>query len=146
MGELRLHSFNAIPHLANRSFAPIDKDDKETMEFEFSPKVKDLQKRLAAFMEEHIYPNEAKYQEHCDGPNRWRPVPVIEELKPKARAAGLWNLFLAGERTRRRVDESGICSTVRDHGALAAWVRKFSTARRRIRETWKCWSVTGRRS
>jgi acyl-CoA dehydrogenase len=69
------------------------------MEFEFSPKVKDLQKRLAAFMDEHIYPNEAKYQEHCDGPNRWQPVPVIEELKPKARAAGLWNLFLpASER------------------------------------------------
>jgi len=69
------------------------------MEFEFSPKVKDVQKRLAAFMDEHIYPNEAKYQEHCDGPNRWQPVPVIEELKPKARAAGLWNLFLpASER------------------------------------------------
>ncbi len=64
------------------------------MDFEFSPKVKVLQKRLAAFMEEHIYPGEAKYQEHCDGPNKWQPVPVIEELKPKARAAGLWNLFL----------------------------------------------------
>ncbi len=64
------------------------------MEFEFSPKVIDLQKRLAAFMDEHIYPNEAKYQEHCDGQNRWQPVPVIEELKPQARAAGLWNLFL----------------------------------------------------
>jgi acyl-CoA dehydrogenase len=64
------------------------------MEFEFSPKVKDLQKRLTAFMEEHIYPSEAKYREHCEGPGRWQPVPVIEELKPKARAAGLWNLFL----------------------------------------------------
>ncbi len=64
------------------------------MEFEFSPKVKDLQKRLAAFMEEHIYPSEAKYKQHGEGPDRWRPVPIIEELKPKARAAGLWNLFL----------------------------------------------------
>ena len=64
------------------------------MDFEFSPKVKDLQKRLTAFMDEHIYPNESKYQEHCEGPDRWQPVPVIEELKPKARAAGLWNLFL----------------------------------------------------
>jgi acyl-CoA dehydrogenase len=45
-------------------------------------------------MDEHIYPNEAKYKEHCRGLNRWQPVPVIEELKPKARAAGLWNLFL----------------------------------------------------
>ena len=64
------------------------------MEFEFSPKVKDLQKRVAAFMEEHVYPSESQYQEHCEGPHRWQPVPVIEELKPKARAAGLWNLFL----------------------------------------------------
>ena len=64
------------------------------MDFEFSPKVKDLQKRVTAFMEEHVYPNESKCLEHCAGPNRWQPVPVIEELKPKARAAGLWNLFL----------------------------------------------------
>jgi acyl-CoA dehydrogenase len=69
------------------------------MDFDFSPKVKDLQKRLTAFMEEHIYPNEAKYQQHSEGPDRWQPVPIIEELKPKARAAGLWNLFLpASER------------------------------------------------
>jgi acyl-CoA dehydrogenase len=64
------------------------------MEFEFTPKVKDIQKRLTAFMQEHIYPNEAKYEQHCNGPDRWQPVPIIEELKPKARAAGLWNLFL----------------------------------------------------
>jgi len=64
------------------------------MVFDFSGKVKDLQRRLTAFMEEHVYPNEAKYREHCQGANKWKPVPVIEELKPKARAAGLWNLFL----------------------------------------------------
>jgi acyl-CoA dehydrogenase len=64
------------------------------MEFEFPDKVKELQKRLTAFMDEHVYPNESKYEEHCQGPNRWQPVPVIEALKPKARAAGLWNLFL----------------------------------------------------
>jgi acyl-CoA dehydrogenase len=69
------------------------------MDFEFSDKMKDLQKRLTAFMEEHVYPNEARFHEHCQAPNRWQPVPVIEELKPKARAAGLWNLFLpASER------------------------------------------------
>ena len=64
------------------------------MPFEFSDRVKDLQKRLTAFMEAHIYPNEPRYHEHVLGPNRWQPVPVIEELKPEARAAGLWNLFL----------------------------------------------------
>jgi acyl-CoA dehydrogenase len=64
------------------------------MEFDFSPRVKELQTRLSTFMEQHIYPNEARYHEHTQGPDRWKPVPVIEELKPKARAAGLWNLFL----------------------------------------------------
>lgn len=64
------------------------------MNFEFTSKVKDLQRRLASFMEEHIYPNERKFYEHAEGANRWQPMPIIEELKPRARAAGLWNLFL----------------------------------------------------
>jgi acyl-CoA dehydrogenase len=64
------------------------------MDFEYSPRVKELQKKLVAFMDEHIYPNEKAWYDHCNGPDRWQPVPIIEELKPKARAAGLWNLFL----------------------------------------------------
>ncbi len=64
------------------------------MDFEYSPRVKDLQKRLDAFMAEHIYPNEPKYYAHVRSDKRWEPVPVIEELKPLAKKAGLWNLFL----------------------------------------------------
>ena len=64
------------------------------MNFEYSPKVQELRKRLIAFMEEHIYPNEKTYYAHVKGDKRWEPVPIIEELKPKARKAGLWNLFL----------------------------------------------------
>jgi len=63
------------------------------MAFEFSAKSKDLQKRLTAFMEEHIYPNEKRFHDEIAA-NRWSPTRIIEELKPKARAAGLWNLFL----------------------------------------------------
>jgi acyl-CoA dehydrogenase len=63
------------------------------MQFEHSAKVKDLQKRLAAFMDEHIYPNEKRYHDEIEA-NRWQPTKIIEELKPKARSAGLWNLFL----------------------------------------------------
>jgi acyl-CoA dehydrogenase len=63
------------------------------MNFEHSSKVKDFQQRLVAFMDEHIYPNEARYHHEIEQ-NRWVPVKVIEELKPKARAVGLWNLFL----------------------------------------------------
>ena len=64
------------------------------MDFEYSPKVQELRKRLSAFMEEHIYPNDHKWWDHVKSDKRWEPVPIIEELKPKARAAGLWNLFL----------------------------------------------------
>jgi acyl-CoA dehydrogenase len=64
------------------------------MHFQHSPKVIDLQKRLSAFMAEHVYPNEHKLHEHERSPWRWQPVQIIEDLKPKARAAGLWNLFL----------------------------------------------------
>ena len=68
------------------------------MDFDFSPKVRQLQQRVAAFMEAHVYPAEARFEAEMDAfraaGNAWQPAPVIEELKSKARAAGLWNLFL----------------------------------------------------
>jgi acyl-CoA dehydrogenase len=66
------------------------------MNFEFSPKVTDLQKRLHAFMNEHIYPNEQRFHEEVKR-DRWKPTKIIEELKPKAHAADLWNLFLPND-------------------------------------------------
>ena len=63
------------------------------MDFAFSGKVRDLQRRLQAFMDEYIYPNEPRFYEEIER-NRWVPTRVIEELQSKARAAGLWNLFL----------------------------------------------------
>ena len=66
------------------------------MSFEPSDKVKTLIERLQAFMDEEIYPNEEIYWDQLNGAqDRWQPVPIVEALKPKARAAGLWNLFLA---------------------------------------------------
>ena len=64
------------------------------MNFDFSPKVQDLRQRLLAFMDEHIYPNEALFREQIAEGDRWAPPPILDELKPKARAQGLWNLFL----------------------------------------------------
>lgn len=64
------------------------------MAFEPSPRVVDLQQRLSDFMEEHIYPNEERHLQEAETLGPWKILPVIEELKPKARAAGLWNLFL----------------------------------------------------
>ena len=68
------------------------------MDFSYSPRTQQLRERLMAFMDEHLYPNEARYWQELEANTqagrRWTPLPVIEELKPKARAAGLWNLFL----------------------------------------------------
>ncbi len=64
------------------------------MNFDYTLRVKELQKKLLTFMEEHIYPNEKLYYKQIAEGDRWQPVGIIEELKPKARAAGLWNLFL----------------------------------------------------
>src|SRR4029453_5569217 len=65
-----------------------------SMQFEHSAKVSDLQRRLSAFMDEHVYPNERTYHHQIADGDRWQPTAIVEELKPKARAAGLWNLFL----------------------------------------------------
>jgi acyl-CoA dehydrogenase len=67
------------------------------MNFDFSDKVKDLQKKVSAFMQEHVNPREARFfeeiaQNRAKG-NAWIPTRIVEELKPKARAAGLWNLW-----------------------------------------------------
>ncbi|WP_395142291.1 acyl-CoA dehydrogenase family protein [Schlegelella aquatica] len=68
------------------------------MDFDYSPRTKELQAKLRAFMDEHIYPNEGRYwaeiEANTRAGKRWTPLQLIEELKPKAQAAGLWNLFL----------------------------------------------------
>ncbi len=67
------------------------------MNFDFSPKVQEIQQKLTAFMDEHIFPNEARFFQEIEANRKagdaWQPTKIIEELKPKARAAGLWNLW-----------------------------------------------------
>lgn len=68
------------------------------MNFEFSDKVKALIARVEAFMDEHVYPNEKAYHDFVHDPaNLWKEWPGMEDLKAKARAEGLWNLFLPHE-------------------------------------------------
>jgi acyl-CoA dehydrogenase len=64
------------------------------MQFEPSAKVSTLSNALVAFMEAHIYPNERRFHDEINSGNRWQPTRIVEELKPLARQAGLWNLFL----------------------------------------------------
>ena len=67
------------------------------MNFEYSDKVKDLQKKVSSFMQEHVNPRESRFfeeiAENRAKGNAWIPTRIVEELKPKARAAGLWNLW-----------------------------------------------------
>ena len=64
------------------------------MHFDYSDKVKALQKRVGDFMAEHVYPNEATFLRQIGEGERWQPTRIVEELKEKAKAAKLWNLFL----------------------------------------------------
>jgi acyl-CoA dehydrogenase len=68
------------------------------MEFEHSPRTEELQARLTAFMSAHVYPNESLYGEQVEKIARYKTPPITQELKKKAKAEGLWNLFLPGDR------------------------------------------------
>ena len=84
------------------------------MDFEFSARTKDFEQRLRAFMDEHVYPNESRFEQEIQR-NRWQPSRVIEELKPKARAVGLWNLFLpndAGGAGLTNLEYAPLCETM----------------------------------
>jgi acyl-CoA dehydrogenase len=64
------------------------------MNFDYSPKTQEYRERVSAFMDKHIYPNEARFHEEVSTGDRWVPVAFLEELKTAARAEGLWNLFM----------------------------------------------------
>ena len=68
------------------------------MDFSYSPRTEELRSRVSAFMAEHVYPAEGRYWQEIEANTqagkRWTPLDTIEQLKAKARAAGLWNLFL----------------------------------------------------
>jgi len=70
--------------------------EETVMEFAFSDKVEALRGRVLAFMDAHVHPNEDTYaRQQAAAADRWQPVPVVEDLKARAKAEGLWNLFLA---------------------------------------------------
>jgi acyl-CoA dehydrogenase len=85
------------------------------MDRDFSEKVQTLRHRLLGFMDEHIYPNEATFARQVDEGDRWQPVPLIEDLKHKARDEGLWNLFL-DRRSAARFAEPGSAKFLPDSG------------------------------
>jgi acyl-CoA dehydrogenase len=81
------------------------------MDFDYSPRTQELQGRLLRFMDEHIYPAEQRVEDELEANTtagkRWTPLQTIEELKPKARAQGLWNLFLPPTAGGKHSKDSG---------------------------------------
>ena len=81
------------------------------MEFDYSSRTKELQAQLLRFMDEHIYPAEQRYHAEMEANTkagkRWTPLKTIEDLKPKARAQGLWNLFLPPTAGGKAAQHSG---------------------------------------
>jgi acyl-CoA dehydrogenase len=72
----------------------IDPQAELTMDFDYSPKTRQVRERVAAFMSAHVYPNEEAILAEIDQGDRWQPIALLNELKERARAEGLWNLFL----------------------------------------------------
>jgi acyl-CoA dehydrogenase len=64
------------------------------MDFDYSPRQQDLIRRVSDFMDEHIYPAVSIYEEQQASGDRWKVIPIVEELKAKARKTGLWNMFM----------------------------------------------------
>jgi acyl-CoA dehydrogenase len=64
------------------------------MNFDYSTKTRELQSKLQAFMDTHIYPNETAFTDEINSGDRWKPLQLVEDLKERAKAENLWNLFL----------------------------------------------------
>ena len=121
-------------------------DERIEMDFDYSPKVKELQQRLAAFMDAHVYPNEQRFFDEVDAGDRWQPTRLVEELKAKARrppASGTSSC-----RSPSAAPGSPTSSTRRCARSWAACTGRprCSTARRPTPATWRCSSATARPS
>ena len=76
------------------------------MDFDYSPRQKALVRRVSDFMDEHVYPAVPLYEQQEHAGERWKVIPVLEELKAKAKASGLWNMFMPPHAGVPRVDDT----------------------------------------
>jgi acyl-CoA dehydrogenase len=76
------------------------------MDFDYSPRQKELTRRIGDFMDEHIFPAVPIYEQQANDGDRWKVIPILEELKAKARAAGLWNMFMPPSSGHPQVDDT----------------------------------------
>ena len=89
------------------------------MHFDYSPKTKEYMERVDAFMQQNVFPNEDTYERQHEEVGRWNVPPVLEELKQKARAEGLWNLFLPPSPEHDTPDYQGAGLTNAEYAPLS---------------------------
>ena len=113
--------------------------------FQLSPKAADYKTRLERFMDEHVYPNEQALFDAADHqPDRWEPLKLLQEIKEKAKAEGLWNLFLPDS-------ELGAGLTNLEYAPLAEimgrshWGPEVFNCNAPDTATWRCWSAMAAR-
>ena len=105
------------------------------MEFEYSERTKKLKAEIEEFMDAHVFPNEATYYQQLEeGDTRWKPVPILEELKAKAKSAGLWNLFLPESERGAGLTNLEYAPLVREHGPRQLGARGLQLLRPRHRQ------------
>jgi acyl-CoA dehydrogenase len=117
------------------------------MEFEHSEKVRALQARVESFMTEQIYPSEEELFTQVNEGDRWQPIPLLEALKAKAKAkaAGLWNLFLPESQYGAGLTNLEYAPLCEIMGRSPPGRRRCSIARLRIPAIWKSWSAMDQR-
>ncbi len=102
------------------------------MDFDYSPRQKELMRRVGDFMDEHIYPAVPTFEQQSAEGERWKVIPIIEELKARARAAGLWNMFMPPSSGAPHVDDTfvfeGLQLTNLEYAPLAEMMGRVSFA------------------
>ena len=102
------------------------------MNFDLEPKQRQFLDRVTAFMHEHVYPAVPTYYKEANEGERWKVIPVVEELKAKAKAAGLWNFFMPPHSGQSHVDDTfhfdGVQLTNLEYSLIAEELGKVSFA------------------
>ena len=121
------------------------------MDFDLSPKQKEWLDRVRSFMTKHVRPAVPVYDEQDRSGERWKVIPVLEDLKKKAKAEGLWNMFMPpNEHEDDEFRGAGLTNLeyalLSEEMGRVTWARKCSTVPRPIPATWKCSCATAPRS
>ena len=112
------------------------------MNFDIGDKAKEVRDRVAAFMTAHVYPNEEEMLAQIDEGDRWQPIPLLDELKAKARAEGLWNLFLPESDLGAGLSNLDYAPACEEMGRSPLRARGLQLLGTPTPATWRCWSVT----